>query len=96
VNAGLVAFTSTAALNHTWATRVWIFIVMSGGIMIAKTIVAIYVPDTPEEVEIQLKRQKFYLSKIIDNVPDEDNSGLLTNIKSKIQYTIRFNDDDPL
>jgi len=96
VNSALVAFTSSNALNQTWPERVWIFIIMSGGIMLAKTAVAAYIPDVPEEVEIQLKRQKFYLSKIIDNVPDEDDTGLTTGIKSKIHYTIRINDDDPL
>jgi hypothetical protein len=47
-------------------------------------------------VEIQLERNEYYISKILDNVPDEDDMGLVEGINADIKYTIRVNDDDPL
>ena len=95
-NSALVAFTGTWALNYTYTSRIWIFLAMAAGLMYIKYLVAEWVPDTPREVEIQLARQKFFISKIVDNVPDEDDEGLLDNINAEIKYTIRINDDDPL
>jgi hypothetical protein len=95
-NSALVAFTGTTTLNYTWATRIWIFLIMSGSILACKVVIAMYVPDTPREVEIQLERQKFYLSKLVDNIPDEDNDALVSNIKSDSKFVVLINDDDPL
>lgn len=95
-NAGLVAFTGTITLNYTWATRVWIFIIMSGSILGMKEVIAAYVPDVPREVDIQLARNKYYLSKLVDNIPDEDNDALVANIKSDSKFVVLINDDDPL
>jgi uncharacterized membrane protein len=33
VNAGIVAFTGTFALDDTWAERIWLFILLSGGLL---------------------------------------------------------------
>ena len=33
VNAAIVAFTGTYAINDTWSVRIWIFILMSGGLL---------------------------------------------------------------
>lgn len=96
VNSGLVAFTGNNAINYTWPERIWIFFGMSFGIMMVKYIIAIYVPDTPQEVDIQLKRQEFFLSKIVDNVPDDDNEALVKNSHAENKYVVRVNDDDPL
>lgn len=90
VNSGLIAFTGTFLINYTWPGRVWIFICMSAGILVTKYIVAVYVPDVPLEVEIQLKRQEFYLDKIVRNIADEDDSALTEGIKADINYTIRY------
>eukprot|EP01038_Epipyxis_sp_PR26KG_P011020 gene11020-14800_t len=95
-NAALVAFTGSFTLNYTWNARAWIFVIMSGGIILVKQFVAAYVPDTPLEVDIQLQRQEYFIDKFMHNVPDEDDDGLTANIKSDIKYTIRINDDDPL
>lgn len=95
-NAALIAFTGTWAIDYTYAARIWIFMAMAAGLLYLKYAVAEWVPDTPREVEIQLERQEYYLSKILDNVPDDDDVGLLENINAEIKYTIRVNDDDPL
>ncbi len=95
-NAALVAFTGTWAIDYTYTARIWIFLAMTAGLMYVKYLVAEWVPDTPREVEIQLERQEYYIGKLIDNIPDEDDMGLVENINAEIKYTIRVNDDDPL
>ncbi len=96
VNAALVAFTGTNAVNETWPARVWIFFGISAGIMYIKNTIAEYIPDIPHEVEVQLKRQEYYHDKLIDNIPDEDNAALVSNLKVNNKYVVRVNDDDPL
>lgn len=97
-NSALVAFTGTWPLNETWAARIWIFIVMAGGLFVIKWMIAEFVPDIAEDIELQLQRSKFYLSKIVDNVPDdnvEERAGKEQKKLLKGKYEIRINDDDP-
>ncbi len=97
VNSGLVAFTGDNTINYPWYSRVWIFFGMSAGIQGVKHLIAISVPDTPLEVEIQIKRNEYFIDKIVHNVPDDDTDELLAGIhKADNKYVIRINDDDPL
>ena len=96
VSAGLVAFTGSLAINRSWPVRVWIFIGMSAGIILVKLLVSVMLPDTSEEVVIQLARSDYIKDKLYDNMPDEDDSKLSTDVDVKIQFTIRITDDDPL
>jgi anoctamin-10/anoctamin-7 len=96
VNAGLVCFTGTFAEGQIWAVRVWIFIGMSAGIFLVKYAVSIAVPDTPKDIEIQLRRKAYIVNKIVHNIPDENEDDLMKNVKSRNVYTIRITDDDPL
>lgn len=96
-NAAIVAFTGTNAINETWTARAWIMIVMSMGLIGVKYWVALLVTDEPPEVTIQLERNKYFVSKVYDNVPDESDEGLLQiNTKIVKNYAVRINDDDPL
>ena len=94
VNSALVAFTSTIPIDYSWYNRVWIFFGMSFGILLVKTVVSVVIPDMPLEVEIQLKRKAYILSKIVDNVPDEINN--FGDMSNKVEYSIKVTDDDPL
>lgn len=53
-------------------------------------------PDVPQDVDIQLQRKEFIVSKVLfdaaDDVEDEEEQ----RIKQQIDYTIRITDDDPL
>ncbi len=89
-------FTGTVTQKHIWVVRVWIFIVMSGSILAVKEIIAQLVPDVPLEVDIQLKRNEYYLSKLVHNIPDEDNDALVSNIQADSKFFVKINDDDPL
>ena len=95
-NSALVAFTGSFLINYTYAQRIWVFLGMMSGLLLLSFAVAEYVPDEPREVEIQLERNEYFRKKILLNIPDEDDTALLENVKSKINYTIRINDDDPL
>mmetsp|Transcript_16737 Transcript_16737/g.28381 ORF Transcript_16737/g.28381 Transcript_16737/m.28381 type:complete len:742 (+) Transcript_16737:144-2369(+) len=95
-NSGLVAFTGSFVENYTWTGRVWVFCSMAGALIYIKYLFAEYIDDIPRDVEIQLERQDYYLSKVLHNIPDEDDMGLTEGVDAKIKYTIRVNDDDPL
>ena len=96
VNAGIVAFTSLNTVSLPWSSRIWIFITMSAGVLILKGIISVLVPDVPVRTEVQMRRQKHFVDKVLHNIPDEDNQNLLDIVKSDGKYEIRINDDDPL
>ncbi|RYH29728.1 hypothetical protein EON65_07515 [archaeon] len=96
VNSALVAFTGDNAINYPWYSRVWIFFGMSVGILLVKQYIAATIPDVPEEVEIQLKRNKFFLDKVLYSKPDDDDDVLMSSSRADNKYIIRINDDDPL
>ena len=79
--------------NFTWAERSWIFIGMVGGLLLLKIIVEHNSPDISRDVEIQLERQAFITSKLIDGVPDELEVSM--DVKRSNRYVIRIVDDDP-
>lgn len=56
--------------------------------------VAIAIPDLPRDVEIQFKRRDYIIDKIVNNIPDDENS--FESINQKAEYIIRLTDDDPL
>lgn len=95
INAGLVAFTGSFAVNYTWPGRIWVFIGMATAIYGCKLLAAAYIDDVPREVVIQLHRQEFITSKVIDNVGDDVDDDLPKTFVVPT-YTIRINDDDPL
>jgi hypothetical protein len=46
------------------------FLVVEHSMFILKGVLSSSIGDTPEEVEMQLARQNFLCSKVIDNMPD--------------------------
>lgn len=96
-NAALIAFTSTVTDSYSWSVRIWIFIGTATGVWLTSNIISMYIPDVPLDVEIQLKRQKYILSKIMDNIKDDD---FVDPKKSKklrnLEFMIKLTDDDQL
>lgn len=80
-NAGLVCFTMQNSNNVplfplTWSTqdRLWVFIGYQWVLISMQFLLSIMIPDEPEEVTIQRKRQKFFSERLIDHVAlEEDN-----------------------
>jgi hypothetical protein len=96
VNAALIAFTSTVAKQQTWTVRIWIFLGTSVGTLLLKALISLRIPETPLEVEIQLQRQDYIISKVFYNVKDEDSKILVKNLNIATELCIRITDDDPL
>lgn len=97
-SAGIVAFTSTLAVNLTWFNRVWIFVGMSTGVFLLKFLIKVSQLKIADDVKIQLDRNKFILDKLYFNKPDDNDDKLQADVKhlAKAKYAIRINDDDPL
>jgi len=76
-NAGLICFVMENVLNEKpLSIRVWAFVIIQYGMFAIMYVVQVYVPDVPPDVELQLKRADFLVSKIIERVPDDDDDPL--------------------
>lgn len=95
-NSGIIAFTGTIFINSTWIMRVWIFILMVALILGAKFTFAFMVPDVPDEVNIQLERQDFIISKVLYDAVDDFDDENTKKVKLTADFVIRITDDDPM
>jgi anoctamin-10/anoctamin-7 len=95
VNSGLVAFTGTYTYIYVWPIRIWIFILMSAGLLFIKGLLAFVIPDVPAEVEIQLKRQKFIKSRVIENISSDD-APKKDHTRVPPRYLVGLFDNDPM
>lgn len=96
VNSAIVAFTTTIAVNYTWAQRIWIFILMASGLFAIRLTIGWLIPDMPVEVGIQLERQEYITRKVCDNVADDDDENLGKNNFIAPDYRVLATDDDPM
>jgi len=95
-NSALIVFTGDQFNNTKDFERVWYFVLFEHCLFMVKYALAIIVPDVPFEVDIQLARQSFIISKVIDNAEDENDDDLAKDISVELDLTIRKTDDDPL
>lgn len=70
-NSALVCFTGTFLDGYPTATRWLIFVCMEHGIIILKEVLALILPDVPDEVQMQLDRSEFISGKLLDDDKDE-------------------------
>eukprot|EP00619_Florenciella_sp_RCC1007_P012487 CAMPEP_0205918630 /NCGR_PEP_ID=MMETSP1325-20131115/9920_1 /ASSEMBLY_ACC=CAM_ASM_000708 /TAXON_ID=236786 /ORGANISM="Florenciella sp., Strain RCC1007" /LENGTH=238 /DNA_ID=CAMNT_0053286177 /DNA_START=18 /DNA_END=734 /DNA_ORIENTATION=+ len=70
-NLGIVCFTSEKLVQASRGWRVVWFIVIEHFAVGAKIVAAAIIPDCPDEVAIQLKRQELIIDKIINGKKDE-------------------------
>lgn len=94
-NSALIAFTGNFAINYTWTERSWIFLGISFGLFFIRLLAEYYVPDVPQDVELFLLRQEFIVSKVIDNLED-DNDDAITDFSQPSNYNVDQTDYDPL
>jgi len=71
-NSALVAFTMNIFDNYSLVFRFWLFISAQWFIFTMQTVIRIVIPDEPVHVLIQIAREKFIVSKVIDYEPDDD------------------------
>ncbi|CAM9486276.1 unnamed protein product [Ascophyllum nodosum] len=69
-NAALILFTA-AKWDWSGENVVWGFVVWQYCVFVIMAVFAVFVKDVPQAVSIQLERQKFITSKVIDQIPDE-------------------------
>jgi len=93
INAALIAFTATNMVNINWHLRIWTFLIISLGLFGLKLIFAAIIPDTPIEIELQIKRQQYISDTILYN-PDIDDEKNIEVIRCKTRYSILNTDYD--
>merc|ERR1711998_167941 len=59
------------APEYNWMTRILTFLAMEHCLMIIKNVISAATPEVPDEVQIQLDRQDFITSKLIDDAGDD-------------------------
>ena len=69
-NFALIFFTSHYLVDVAWEYRWIMFICVEHTMFVLKGVLGSIVEDVPEEVQMQLSRQDFLCSKVIDNLPD--------------------------
>jgi len=73
-NSALTVFTmNTLNALEDWI-RYWIFVLFQWVCFSLQALIMIAIPDIPEEIEIQLARMAFVVSKLIDRVADDDDA----------------------
>ena len=93
VNAGLSTFTVDALDQQSDLTRTWIFFSVVFCLLGIKRVVDVFIPDVPDEVRIQLARQKLYTEKLFFDTEDAflDEIATTTEISSP---PIGYDSDD--
>ncbi len=94
-NSALIAFTSDLFDNRSNAARVGIFLVFEHGMWAFKFALALLIPDVPTDVDIQLQRQKFIVSKVVHNAPDQDDDELVKDQGKLSDHAVFQTDGDP-
>ncbi|CAM9478748.1 unnamed protein product, partial [Ascophyllum nodosum] len=92
-NAGLIFFTADE-LEWSADNLVWGFVIWQYGVFLLMSLFSVFVPDVPFDVSIQLDRQRFITSKIIDQIPDE-NQGPQIRAAGSGRLVIHEEDDQP-
>eukprot|EP01038_Epipyxis_sp_PR26KG_P010969 gene10969-14731_t len=69
-NAAIVCFTMDVLYAYSTFGRAWIFMGFQWVLISVQVIIQWYIPDIPEEVEMQIERMAFYQDKVIEKVRD--------------------------
>lgn len=72
-NGGMICFTMDLLWDRfTLQGRVWVFLGFQWFLIFCQFVIQYIVPDEPEDVQIQLERMDFIMSKVIERIEDED------------------------
>ena len=92
-NAGITCFTMTVLDNDKWSdtfvlkVKLWTFIIFQWVCYITQAFIMELIPDIPEAAIYHLQRNEFLVSKVIDQVKDDDDHD---------RGDIDEEDDDPI
>jgi anoctamin-10/anoctamin-7 len=95
-NAALISFTGQIVAMYTWPWRIWTFVLFTVFILVIKQVIAIVIPDTPHEVDIQLKRNEFVVNKVAENQKDYVETLDAMKLRVRPIFKLKIGDDDPL
>jgi len=76
-NGGLICFTMDV-LPFGLVYKIWIFILFQWCLISLQVLSQVLVEDVPSEVQIQLDRQAFYRSKVIDKIEDDEAEAMVS------------------
>ena len=73
-NGAMICFTMDCLQLRSWTMfgRSWIFIGFQWTLISCQYVLSAVIPDVSLDVTVQLERQEFITSKLIDFIPDED------------------------
>jgi len=74
-NTAIVVFTMNIFDSYTVYFRFWLFIGAQWAIFSLQGVIRIATPDVPHEVLLQMERNSFIVSKLIDFAKDDDDDG---------------------
>jgi hypothetical protein len=94
-NGLLVFFVASAYTNELWWDRFVLFLIFEHILVASKVFAAALMPDVPKSTEIQLARQKFIESKVIENERD-DGEDTVGDEAVDVSYEIAEQDADPV
>lgn len=93
-NAALICIVGTYFQDISSELRWILFIAVEHAMFAIKFFVGEILPDVPEEVEMQLARQDFIISKVLDDAGDDDHEGEMEVQKDNTIPEIEKTDDD--
>ena len=71
-NAMLICFTGTFLDNYTFTQKALLFVVLEHGMFFCKFFFALVIDDIPFEIQMQMDRNDFIVSKLIGQEEDEE------------------------
>lgn len=95
-NGLLVFFVAESGTDVAWTQRFVNFLVFEHVLILAKVGAGVVIDDVPSSTQIQLDRQVFIASKVIDNVPDENAELGKAKDDGDNGFEILDGDDDPM
>jgi len=94
-NGMLIFFVAESYTDALWTTRFGMFLMFEHILILGKVAAGIFIEDVPSSTTIQLKRQEFIASKVIDNAAD-DNADLGKTKEAMGGFDIGETDTDPM
>lgn len=92
-NFGLVIIAGRYMEHTTYELRWIVFIVVEHAAFLLKYVLSVVIEDVPPEVQMQLDRQEFIVSKVVANVADEKDEEFVEG-RTPINFTIHSTDPD--
>jgi hypothetical protein len=90
---GIICFSQSYLIDTTWAYRWVYFLLLEHVTLMIKYFLIITIDDVPEKVEVQLARQDFIVSKVIDDEEDETEDTYKSSQNAK-DFRVAFFDED--